>query len=93
MALCRALAAEASVLRVEEKGGVITLALGELDLASWSVLFSERNNLKFSKSAPPCVLYRLAAGEDAAEAAVALLSRLLAVKGETDAEKMKGEPS
>ena len=93
VALCRALAAEASVLRVEEKGGVITLALGELDLASWSVLFSEQNNLKFSKSAPPCVLYRLAAGEDAAEAAVALLSRLLAVKGETDAEKMKGEPS
>ncbi len=90
-ALCRALAAEASVLRVEEKGGMLTLTLGELDLASWSVLFAERNNLKFSKSAPPCVLYRLAAGEDAAAAAVALLSRLLAVKGESDTEKTKGE--
>ncbi len=78
-ALARALATRAAITRLEQRGGDLVFVLREVDLDSWSVLFAERKNLKFSKAAPPCVFYRLASGEDAAAAAEELLTRLVAV--------------
>ncbi len=78
VALARALAARLGIPRVEEKGGVLSFSLAQVDLAAWSVLFAEGNRLKFAKTTPPCVLCRLAGGEDAAAVAVEILSRLSA---------------
>jgi hypothetical protein len=55
-----------------------------VDLASWSVLFAERKDLSFRKSAPPAVICRLSAGDDPCERAATLLSRLWEVKSENE---------
>ncbi len=91
VALARALAGDAAITKVEERGGTLSFTLTTVDLASWSVLFSERNDLKFSKTAPPCVLCRPGDGKDAAEVAVEILSRLSAVRDENNKEKEGNE--
>ena len=75
VSLARALATKNGIAKVEQRGGDLVLVLREVDLPNWSVLFAERKNLKFSKSAPPCVYYRLAPGEEPAKAAADFLAR------------------
>ncbi|MBQ8858437.1 MAG: transcription-repair coupling factor [Clostridia bacterium] len=84
VALARALASRLGLVRVEHSGNELRFLLTEVDLASWSVLFAERKDLSFRKSAPPAVICRLAAGDDPCERAAALLSRLWEVKSENE---------
>ena len=73
VALARAMAVRHRIRRVEGRGDSIRLVLTEVDLAGWSVVFAERGNLKFEKTAPPAIAMRLAAGEEPCEAAAKLL--------------------
>ena len=75
VALARALASRHGIPKIEQRGADLVFALREVALENWSVLFAERKNLKFSKAAPPCVLYRLAPGEEPAKAAAEFLAR------------------
>ncbi|MBQ8350669.1 MAG: transcription-repair coupling factor [Clostridia bacterium] len=75
VSLARALAAQNGIPKVEQRGGDLVFILREVNLANWSVLFAERKNLKFSKTAPPCVYYRLATGEEPTKAAADFLLR------------------
>ena len=75
VSLARALAARNGIPRVEQRGAELVLVLREVALENWSVLFAEQKNLRFSKTAPPCVYYRLASGQEPTKAAVEFLSR------------------
>ena len=75
VSLARALGARYGFLRVCMRGGAIAFLPRELDLAPWSLLFAEIPQLKFAKSAPPCVLYTPEKGVESARAAAALLVR------------------
>lgn len=79
VALTRALASRMHFPRVEQNGAELRILLGKPDLAVWSVLFSERSDLRFRKEAPPCVSCRLPAGAPPAETAAELLVRYAAV--------------
>ena len=73
VALARSLASRHRIRRVEGRADTVRFVLTELDLAAWSVVFAERGNLKFEKTAPPAVLMRLAPGQDPCRAAAELL--------------------
>ncbi|MBQ8173968.1 MAG: transcription-repair coupling factor [Clostridia bacterium] len=88
VALSRALACRHRIRRVEGRGDSIRLVLTEVDLAGWSVVFADRGNLKFEKTAPPAVVARLGAGEEPCEAAAKLL---LAYHAATKTEEKKEE--
>ena len=75
VSLARALASRLGFSRVSMRGEAICFLPEVLDLATWSVLFSECDRLQFAKGAQPCILYRPAPKESLAEAAVSLLSR------------------
>ena len=80
VALARALACRHRIRRVEGRGDSIRLVLTEVDLAAWSVIFAERGNLKFEKTAPPAVVARLSPNEEPCEAAARLLLAYHAAK-------------
>ena len=87
VALARALASRYRIARVEERGAELRFVMNEVDLSAWSVLFSERKDLKFAKTAPPCVICRLGAGADAPTVAAELLTRYHQIKEEEKNEK------
>jgi hypothetical protein len=88
VALARALACRHRIRRVEGRGDSVRLVLSEVDLSAWSVGFADRGNLKFEKTAPPAVVARLSAGEDACRAAAELLLAYHAA-AETDKNEEK----
>ena len=92
VALTRALGSELGITRIEQKGTDLRFVLAELNLPAWSVLFSERNDLKFNRTPPPCVSCRLAEGADPAELARDLLLRYAEVVREDASEKEEKKP-
>ncbi|MFA5562029.1 MAG: transcription-repair coupling factor [Eubacteriales bacterium] len=88
IALLRALAARCRFHRVEQKGGEVRFHTQQINLTLWSELFATRGNLRFSTGTPPHVSLKLRKGEDAATAAVAVLTQYAAL---WDEEETQGE--
>lgn len=90
VAQLRALCNRLHIPRIEQAGNELRLVLEKVDLPVWSVLFSERHDLRFAKSAPPCVFCRLPGGSDPTEVALPLLTRYAAICAE-DAAPTQGK--
>ena len=85
VALVRALGSRNGIVRVEQKGADLRFVLDGLNLPAWSVLFSERNDLKFNRTPPATVVCRTENGTDPIETARILLLRYAAVAAEESA--------
>ena len=86
VALVRALGSKNGITRVEQRGGELAFVLEGLNLPVWSVLFSERNDLKFNRTPPATVICRTD-GKDPIETARILLLRYAEVAAEGAGEE------
>ncbi len=74
VALIRALATRHGIVRVSQGGGELRFDFEELSLSAWSEAFARHPGLSMASSPEPFVRYRLARGEDAAAAALSILT-------------------
>ncbi len=84
VATVRALCVRHRISRVDSTGSEVRFFMPEVDLSTWAVLFSERRDLKFTKSTPPCVGCKLSGGGEAVAIAAEILARFDTVKREDD---------
>ncbi|MBO7170780.1 MAG: transcription-repair coupling factor [Clostridia bacterium] len=88
VALSRAIASRARIAKIEKKDGALRFLSASPDLSVWSELLHDNKNLRFAAtSTGPAMLYRLSAGEDAAEALYKLMVAYERAKNNADVNK------
>lgn len=86
VALCRALASEAGIRRVEERDGRITFVSGAPRLEIWSEVFAAFPQLSFVGAGSPLIVYRMKRGDDPTDIAVRVLTKYASAKKEIENE-------
>ena len=82
VALLRALATQAGITRIEQRGSDLKFVFPSLSLAAWSEAFATVPGLRMSGAPEPFVTYRLRRGEESATTALAILKAYVAGLGD-----------